>query len=146
MPNFLLALIYRKFQKKYDEFFNIKRNKGLVDDWFVLKLKNLIGGVLPGMYYALLYGEDESAKEQYKKRFGKDPETVEDLNLIVNQINKIMDQLSVLDNKPEEKGVSFSELVALIENSRGIPIDRNITLWDFKQIHDLEITKWQQSK
>ena len=146
MPNFLLAIIYIRFQKKYDEFFNIKSNNGLVDDWHILKLKNMVNNYLPALYYSLIYGENDESKRQYKELFNKEPETTEDLNLIVDRINKIIDQLSIIDNKPEKENISFSKLVALIEGSRGIPIDRNITLWDFKQIHDIEIEKWQQSK
>jgi hypothetical protein len=148
MPNFLLGLIYKRFEKKYDEFFNPTKNDKLVDNWYELKLKNLVNNYLPALYYSLVYGSDTESKRQYKERYGKEPETTEDLNRIVKDIEKILDQLKVLAFVPENKdnSITFSKLVALIENSRGVPVERSMTLWDFKQIHDIEIEKWQQSK
>ena len=147
MPNFLLSIIYKRFEKKYDEFFNPSKKNDLVDNWLELKLKNLVNNYLPAMYYSLIYGSDAESKRQFKERYGKEPESTEDLDRIVKDIEKILDQLKVLDFKPkDDSGVSFSSLVALIENSRGVPIERSMTLWDFKQIHDIEIAKWQQSK
>lgn len=147
MPQFLLALIYKRFEKKYDEFFNPAKGNKLVGNWFELKLKNLVNNYLPAMYYSLIYGDSENSKRQFKERYGKYPESTDDLNRIVKDIEKILDQLKVIAFVPkDENSITFSKLVALIENSRGIPISRNITLWDFKQIHDIEIEKWQQNK
>jgi len=148
MPKFLLAFIYNRFENKYNEFFNPEKDDKLVDGWFELKLKNLVNNYLPALYYSLIYGNNEESKRQYKERYGKEPETTDDLNRIVKDIEKILDQLKVIAFVPEsnQNSITFSKLVALIENSRGVPVERSMTLWDFKQIHDIEIEKWQQSK
>lgn len=147
MPKFLLRFAYLKFEKKYNEFFNIKKENKLADDWYVLRLRNTVNNYLPALYYGILYGNDDEIKERFKNKFGKYPETAEDLNMIVKEIDRLLDMLKVLDSQTDnEDGIGFSELVALIENSRGIPINRDITLWDFKQIHDIEVKKWQQQK
>lgn len=149
MPNIVLSFLYKKFIKKYNEFFNEKDSKKAIgDNWIILRLKNKMNNLFPALYYALIYGGRDRDREIYKEHFGKYPETVEDLNRIVSEIGRLSDKLDILNSsqKEEKQGLSFSELVPAVEGSRNIPIDRNITLFEFYELYKIEIKKWQQNQ
>lgn len=146
MPNFVLGFIFKRFIKKYNEFFNIKAQNN-ANDWFILKLRNLVNNLYPSLYYALIYDDSEEPKKIYKELFGKEPKTTEDLNKIVSEIGRLSDKLKIYDvPKDKQPSIDFSDLIPMIEQSRGISIDRNMTLYEFKKIHDLEVKKWQQNQ
>lgn len=148
LPGILLSFYYRRFNKKYNEWFNKKSSdklKDLINDWQLLKLKNKVSNLLPALYMSLSYAKDESSKEIYEEHFGKYPNDKDALERILGEIRKVNDMLKALDKpKEQEAGITFTELVARVEASRDLTIDRNISLFEFKTIYDLEIEKWQQ--
>ena len=56
----------------------------------------------------------------------------------INQIEK--------SNQKSEKGITFNELIAIVENSRKIVIDRQMKVFEFYKIYELELKKWQTAK
>jgi hypothetical protein len=145
MPNFLLRGKYKRFIDYYNKWFNNgdkKKFSQLADSWYTLKLRNKAVNLLPNLYYALVWTDDKEPKEIYKEIYGKYPETEQDYKRIIDEINKLNDMLSVIDKPKTEEGVSFSDLIPLIELSReGIPIDRTITLFEFYKIYKSELSK-----
>jgi hypothetical protein len=146
MPKFLLIRRYKNLINQYNAWFNKEDKKkisNLADSWYVLKLKNKAVNLLPNLYYALVWADDSKARELYKELYGKYPEKEEGYNKIINEITTLNDKLSVLDNtKDEKEGISFSDLIPLIELSRdGIVIDRTITLFEFYKIYKTELEK-----
>ena len=120
------------------------KTKDISNDWFILKLKNKVNNLLPALYYALVYYNDDSSREIFKELFGNYPYGKDDLMRIVKEIGRLSDKLEGYETQDESPSLQFSEIIPMIEDSRNMPVDRNISLWDFKQIYDRELQKWQQ--
>jgi intein-encoded DNA endonuclease-like protein len=74
--------------------------------------------------------------------FHKEFESVDDLKLIVDKADGFNNKMKILKPVDEKKeGVSFSRLVLIIEDSRGIPISDKTKLFKFKEMYDIEIEK-----
>jgi len=145
LPRPILAWLYSRFIIQYNIFFN-PSEKTKQQDWLLLRLENKANNIYPAMFYGLIYGDDKKTKELFKEYFGKYPETEADLDMIVAEIGRINDKLSFINPVSEKEGIEFAKLVALIETSRGLPIDRSITLYEFYELYTIEIEKWQQKK
>ena len=85
-----------------------------------------------------------------KEEDGKIKKQISDTEKKINAINDkakfFIDKLKS-QIKPETKnGLTFSELVAIVENSRQIQIDREMKLFEFHRIYELELKKWKNAK
>lgn len=98
------------------------------------------------MYNSLLFYDGKNAKDEFYLLFGEKYEGLDQIKRITNENNRILDKLSIIGVPIEnDNGISFSELIVIVENSRSIAIDREMKLIEFKQIYDLELKKWQTS-
>jgi len=132
---------HSEFIREYNELFNSGMdNKKFNTDIFLLKLytKHL---KLRIMYDSLTTCEAENSAKEFKEIFGHDFESVNDLKLLTDEAQRINDKMTILN----DKGISFSKLINIVENSRGIPIDRNTKLFQFKEIYDIELEKWNKA-
>jgi hypothetical protein len=146
MPKFLLRFTYKRFIEKYNEWFSDKSVSSVINDsLYILRLKNKIENILPLIHTILKITPDSKlANEGFEEEFGRKYKGENDLKLIENKIENLQLKLpkeAIVNNK----GISFSTLISLVESSRGIGIDRNITLYDFKNIYEIEREKWQKS-
>ena len=148
MPSIILAFFYKKLKKQYDEWFGLDTKKEMVGDWSVLRMRNKINNLYPLLYYSVIYDNSQKTKELYKKHFGNYPESDEDLTRIVDRIEKLKDQLGVVESKEnkDDDYISFSRLIAIVEDSKGIQIDRKMTLYDFYELYQNEMAKWQRNQ
>ena len=133
---------YTQFINEYNELFNsgsgVKKfnTDKLLLRWYVKHMK------LRAMYDALTTCEAENSKAEFKKMFHKEFETIDDLKLVTDEANRLNDKMKIL--KPDEvkkDGISFSRLILIIEDSRGIPISMETKLFQFKEMYDIEIEK-----
>ncbi len=144
LPRFILAWIYSRFIKQYNIFFN-PHEKTKQQDWYLLNMENKANNIYPALFYALIYGNDQKSRDLFEEHFGKAPDTQDDLNMIIAEINRLNDKLAAISpSKADSKGIEFAKLVAIVETSRTIPIDRSTTLYEFYELYKIEIEKWQQ--
>lgn len=136
-----------KFIEEYNRLFNLNSgDKELNTDIFILKL-----GVkrmkLRAMYNALLFGPGANAKKEFAEMFGHEFTGLKDFKLIVDEGNRLQDKIKMLQpgTKQNDKSITFNQLVIMVETSRGLPIDRNIKLYEFKKMYDIELTKWRKT-
>ena len=149
IPKIYLIFKYRKFIKKYNEWFNnADEKKDLVNEWTLLRLRNKARNLFPFLYYSLVYSPNNELRDIFTEHFGKFPEKEDDLQLIIDRINKLNDQLAVLETPRDNnnQSLTFAQTVALVEGSRNIPISRNISLFEFYGLYKTETEKWQQNK
>lgn len=95
------------------------------------------------MYDSLTNCEGDNAKLEFKAMFHKDFETIEDLSRITKEADRLKSKMDIL-NEPvtdNKNGITFGRLFIIVEASRGIPIDREIKLFQFKELYDIELEK-----
>lgn len=135
-----------EFIKEYNEMFNSgSDNKQFDNAKFLLKLytKHL---KLRVMYHSLTTCAGENSAKEFKEIFGHEFKSIDDLKLLTDEAQRINDKMTILNApKKDDKGVSFSKLINIVETSRGIPIDRNIKLFQFKEMYDTELEKWNKA-
>ena len=136
-----------RFLNEFSQMFN---NRAMLSDFqndvMRLRLFNKINE-LRAMYNALQYSEAPNSQERFKELFKNDfKPTDENFKLINDKAEFFINKLKSIPDKGKKEGLSFSEIVAMVENSRGIPIDRNMKLFQFKRIYDIELKKWQENK
>jgi len=116
------------------------------NDVMRLRLFNKINE-LRAMYSALQYTNAPNSRERFKEIFKKDFESKpENFKLINDKAEFFINKLKSIPDKGKKEGLGFSEIVAMVENSRGVSIDRKIKLFQFKRIYDIELKKWQENK
>jgi len=136
---------FKSFTEEYNKLFNSQNtSKYFNSDVFRLKIENKVHNILPALYSDLMTVCSDLAKSTYKEYFGVEYHGADQLERIIDEINRLKEKIQIL-NKPTDKkdGVSFSETILLIEDSRGIEISRNIKLYEFKTMYDKELKKWQ---
>ena len=94
------------------------------------------------MYDSLTTCDALNARGEFKKMFGKDYESIEDLKLITNLAEQIGDKLKNAVSPIKKEGVTFVDLIGMVEMSRNIPIDRKIKLFEFYKMYQTELKKW----
>ncbi|MFW6326731.1 MAG: hypothetical protein ACOC2F_00305, partial [Bacteroidota bacterium] len=134
-----------RFLNEFSQMFN---NRAMLSDFqndvMRLRLFNKINE-LRAMYNALQYSEAPNSKKRFNELFKKDfKPTDENFKLINDKAEFFINKLKSIPNKSKKEGLSFSEIVAMVENSRGVPIDRKMKLFQFKRIYDIELKKWQK--
>jgi len=137
---------FKDFIIEYNQLFNRGDDlKKLNSNRFLLKLyvKHL---KLRAMYDALTNCEAENSKAEFKLMFKKEFETVDDLKLITNEADRLNDKMGML-NMPNYKkdGLSFSQLVIVVETSRGVNISRDTRLFEFYKMYEIELEKWHKT-
>jgi hypothetical protein len=136
------------FKQEYNTLFN----QAEIDKEFNvhvdhLRLSNKVAE-LKAIYYALIYGDGENANKRFAEMFGKKFEGTEaDIKRINDKAQFFIDKINQLqkNNKQSDKGITFNELIAIVENSRKIVIDREMKVFEFFKIYELELKKWQTS-
>jgi hypothetical protein len=138
-----------QFTKEYNQLFNLQTgNKEINAELFVFKmaLKRL---KLRAMYSALLNSVDcENSKREFAEMFGHEFAGVSDIQLIVDESNRLADKIKALrpqHTQSKEKSITFSQLVIIVETSRGLPIDRRTKLYEFKKMYEIELQKWHKT-
>ena len=133
---------YTQFIKEYNELFNsdsgVKKfnTDKLLLRWYTKHLK------LRAMYDALTSCDAENSKVEFNKIFHKEFESIDDLKLLTDEANRLNDKMKIFKPVEDKKdGISFSKLILIIEDSRGIPISDNTKLFKFKEMYDIEIEK-----
>lgn len=103
--------------------------------------------LLEALYYGLLMTHDKKFIDYYNDTYGREPIKSDDMNIILSDIKKYNSRIKAL-NKQDEKnidkkgdGFSFEKVIASVEVIMGYPIDRSLTLYQFKYIYDLAIKK-----
>lgn len=136
----------RRFQNEYNDLFNKNEiSKAISKNFDLFRLQSKIDE-LKAIYYSLIYADGENARERFKILFGKEFEYTEnDINRINDKAKFYIDKINALPKPKEEKGITFNELIAIVENSRGITIDREMKVFEFHKIYELELKKWQTS-
>jgi len=136
---------FKQFVLEYNSLFNHKTNKKefFSDIYnFRLYVKHL---KLRAMYDSFTSCEAENAKTEFKEIFKKDFEGVGDLKLLTDEANRINDKILINNQPKKESDISFSKLVDIVESSRNVHIDRNIKLFLFKEMYDIELEKWNKA-
>ena len=129
------------FLKQYNQLFNSKEiESNYVKSVTQLRLLNKVN-LLRAAYNSLsTESEAEHSKEFFKQTFGKEWEyDLKNYELINRKAEFFINKLRVLqkDSTPKDS-ISFGELVAIIESSRGIAIDRKMKLIEFHKIYEQE--------
>jgi len=138
---------FNQFLKEYDLLFN----KGADDKQFnasLFLMKMYVKQLkLRAMYDALINSDAENSRAEFKLMFGKDFEGVEDIKRIVNENDRLSDKIRIMSqNAPDKKeSITFNQLVIMVESSRGLPINRNTKLFEFKKMYDIELAKWHKT-
>ena len=135
------------FLKEYNSLFNNKKDENLDVEIFRQKLytKHLKYNAI---YDSLLYCQGENAKKEYFDLFGEEYVSVDQLERIAKKNAFILEKLKILmpvESDRKNESITFTKLVTLVEGSRELPLDRNIKLFEFKEIYDIELKKWQQT-
>lgn len=135
---------FKSFIVEYDKMFNNKSDKNFDVELFRSKLytKHL---KFNAMYDSLLYCQGKNAKKEFLEMFGYEYNGVDDLNRIVKKNSFILDKLKMLmpvETKKQD-GITFTQAVAYVEGSKELSIDRNMKLFEFKILYDIELKKWQ---
>jgi hypothetical protein len=137
----------REFINQYNELFNKKEiDAGFSREIQRLRLINKIN-LFRAAYNSLsTESEAEHSKEFFKQTFGKEWEYKrENYELINSKAEFFINKLQAIKPSKSEDSITFSELVAIVESSRGIAIDREIKLFEFHKIYKQELKKWQQT-
>ena len=134
---------FNTFLLEYNQLFN-SGNKQLENNIFRTRLflKHM---KLQAMYNSLLYSKGINAKKEFVNIFGYDYTEIKDLKRVTDENNRILDKLKIISKPMNGETIAFSDLVVMVETSRKIPIDRDMKLWEFKKVYDLELKKWQQT-
>lgn len=140
---------YTRFMIEFSELFNRNEiNDLLSDDILRFKIVNTALLYLPMLYNGLLFSSDERFRELFKEKFGKDYTAIEDLKVIITEIDRLKGKLKELGTPQqvvESKGVmSFERVIDFVEQIRDLPIDRNIRLFQFKELYDGAVAKARQ--
>lgn len=136
---------YLEFIKEYNEMFNSGSDiKQFDTDKFLLRLytKHL---KLRIMYDSLTTCVGENSVKEFKEMFGHEFGDIDDLKLLTGEAERVNDKMKILSVSNKKEGISFSKLVNIVEVSRGITIGRNIKLFQFKDMYDTEIEKWNKA-
>jgi len=144
---FFRRLKFNKFLKEYDSLFNKGGNdKQFNANLFLMKMyvKQL---KLRAMYDALINSDGVNSRVEFMSMFGKEFEGVEDIKRIVNEVDRLSDKIKIMSqNTPEKKeSITFNQLVIMVESSRGLPINRETKLFEFKKMYDIELEKWHRT-
>lgn len=133
---------YSEFILEYNNLFNSGNDKTKFNNSISLIKMYTRHLKLRAMYDALTTCEAENSKAEFKKMFGKDFESLDDLKIVTDKASQLNDKMGMLANVKESKdGVSFVKLIIIIEDSRGKPISRSTKLYEFKEMYDIEIEK-----
>lgn len=136
---------YPEFITQYNELFNAGDGKKKLNiDRFLLKLY-IKHQKLRAMYDSLTTCDAPNARGEFELMFGMKYKSTDDLKLITDLAEQINQKMGGL--KPHEaakEGVSFIELIRIVETSRGINIDRNIKLYEFYGMYQAEMEKWNK--
>jgi hypothetical protein len=100
---------------------------------------------LRAMYDSLTTCVGENAVAEFKEIFGHEFKSIDDLKLLTGEAERVNDKMKILSVPNKKEGISFSKLINIVEVSRGITIDRNIKLFQFKDMYDTEIEKWNKA-
>lgn len=134
------------FTAEFNQLFNQKEiNIHFNKDVDRLRIVNKINE-LRAIYYSLAYCEGENAKAKYEEYFGEDYIGKKQLERINKKAKFYIDKLKVISQKEKNNGITFPELVVMVESSRGINIDREMKLFEFHRIYELELKRWQKEK
>ena len=132
------------FLKEYNELFNsAESTKALNSERFLLKLqvKHML---LKAMYDSLTTCEAVNARDEFKLMFRKDYEDIEDLKLITNLAEQLGGKMKGMTTpKAKGEGMSFIDVLQLVEISRNIQINRQLILFEFYKMYKTELKKWQ---
>lgn len=130
------------FIREYNKLFNLRGDsKKFNSDKLLLRLcvKEL---KLRSMYQSIVSCSGDNARKSYRELFGKEYDK-DGLKLILSSYEKVKDQISIMSKpvvkKPES--ISLSRLIVIIEDSKSIPIDRNIKVFEFWEIYNNELKK-----
>lgn len=136
---------YNQFIDEYNDLFNSSDGKKKLNiDRFLLRLY-IKHQKLRAMYDSLTTCEGVNAKEEFKLMFKREYQNTEDLKLITNLAEQVSQKMNNL--KPHEdvkEGVSFVSLINIVEISRGIEINRGVKLYEFYNMYQTELTKWNK--
>jgi len=130
--------------KEFTELFNEKSRKHLETNRNIqIMMYNRAYNFLPLMYQILLVSSPEKISNDFKERYGHEPNTHESLEPLKNEIAqwRIKYQNLFNDEEPEQKAKSkpltFEEIISYVEVilDNGF-IDRNIKLYQFKVYYD----------
>lgn len=134
------------FKNEYNQLFNqTEINKEFNTRINYLRLSNKVTE-LKAIYYSLIYANGENASNKFAEMFGKKWEGTEaDIKSINDKAQFLIEKINQLQkpNKENEKGITFNELIAIVENSRNISIDRQMKVFEFYKIYELELKKWR---
>jgi hypothetical protein len=134
-----------QFNNEFNELFNKSEYEAAFNrNIDYLRLSNKVEE-LKAIYYSLLYADGENAKKRFKELFGKDFEgTEEDIKKINDKAKFFIDKIKSMP-KPKDSGLSFADIVTIVENSRGINVDRSMSVFEFYKIYELELKKWKNN-
>lgn len=134
---------HSEFIKEYNELFNSNSDDKQFDSRKTLLRLFVKFQKLRAMYSALTTCEAENSKKEFKTMFGKEFETIDDLKFITETAKQLDDKIKILTPKdePTKKGLSFVKTVIVVEESRKIPINRKIKLYEFYEMYKTELEK-----
>ena len=136
-----------QFATQYNELFNKSEINSVFNKSIdSLRLINKINE-LRIIYSALLYADGKNAKKRFNEIFGREYTGVkEDFEAINHKIEFFADKLKPLTKEEKKDGLTFPELIAIVENSRAIQIDREMKVFEFHRVYELELKKWKNAK
>ena len=98
---------------------------------------------LRAMYVSLTTCDAKNSKKEFIELFGVEYKSENDLKFITETAKQLDDKIKILipkENK-KNKGLSFVKTVIIVEESRKIPINRNIKLYEFYEMYKTELEK-----
>lgn len=136
---------HREFLAEYNNLFNPGSNDKQINiDRYRLKLQTKLMK-LRAMYEALATSEAENSKAEFELMFGRRFSEVEDLKILTNESERIAHKIKTLLIPQKDNGISFSQLVVIVETSRGIAISQKTKLFRFYEMYKLELEKWHKT-
>ena len=144
------------FKKEFNELFNYDQiSKALKDEIHLLILLNKIENILPCLYLGLtLMPKQPEFKEYFKHLYGFWPKANKDYQRVLDDKKRLTDKYNVAakmhekrinESKDDSKGYELAKLVTWTQDMTSY-IDRNITLYEFRNEYNKAIEKVKNLK
>ena len=150
MPRFLCRHGYIKFMTMFDEIFS-GSDKDFKQEVIRIMMWNKLKNILPMMHTLLATEDNEYAAELFEHYYGKKPESLDDLELIRNEIKRLSDRYKIMFRKKKVEApvesVTFENIIQGVETVLEKPhIPRSIVLYQFEEYYKLGLRRIAEIK
>lgn len=158
MPKFIAKYGFNRLMNDYQDLFNKDQiSKMIKSDSYKLMMYHAVKNTLPALrsgvdmilkYEKHMDDEDiEMILESFKKRYGKLPESKEDLKRIDSDIRKRVSKLKEIDIPKEKSEHTFEDVISFVQTVNNLGyIDRSMSLFAFHKQYKNAIKKVNNGK